>query len=215
MRKYLTIAFASVLVSCAPTQQKQKELAAKQINSPELNTTVSREIGQALVEKGYEHQEKAILLKAIPPLKTMTISTIKAGDILSYIRSENSSDLYYNSDTERIAINANTGKAAYFTTSGIIYIPRLKPQIEYEYITITRRTEAGFKQQFIYNGKSGSTIKFTYREFNGDMARPAFTQDLQYDLTESSTIGFKEVRMEILEATNVGIEYKVLQSFGE
>ena len=45
------------------------------------------------------------------------------------------------------------------------------------------------------------------------MMRPAFTQDIQYDLKESNIIGFKGVRIEIIEATNRHIKYKVLNSF--
>ena len=46
-----------------------------------------------------------------------------------------------------------------------------------------------------------------------DLARPAFTQDLQYDLTESKVIGFRGLRIEIISATNIKIEYKVLNHF--
>lgn len=47
------------------------------------------------------------------------------------------------------------------------------------------------------------------------MARPAFNQELQYDLNESNTVGFKGLRMEIVNATNTSIEYKVLSSFNK
>ena len=43
------------------------------------------------------------------------------------------------------------------------------------------------------------------------MARPAFTQELKYDLGEGKVIGFKGARFEVLSATNVGIRYKVLR----
>src|SRR5690606_38669013 len=101
------------------------------------------------------------------------MKSLKVGDVLPYVTTINNQDVYYNSDSEGIAINEKTGVAGYYTPAGIIRIPSSKPQIEYKFTTITKRTEAGFKRQFIYNGKSGSTIKFTYREFNGDMARPA------------------------------------------
>ena len=66
-------------------------------------------------------------------------------------------------------------------------------------------------QQLIYNGKVDNSIRFTYREFTGTgMARDAFTQDVQYDLGEGAVIGFKGARLEILEATNRQIKYRVL-----
>ena len=45
------------------------------------------------------------------------------------------------------------------------------------------------------------------------MARSAFSQEVQYDLEESNVIGFKSVRIEVIEATNSRIQYKVLQPF--
>jgi len=69
-------------------------------------------------------------------------------------------------------------------------------------------------QKFIYNGRTGDTLKFTYREFTASgYARDAFTQDVQYDLKEGSVIGFKGARLEVLEATNRQITYKVLAYF--
>lgn len=44
-----------------------------------------------------------------------------------------------------------------------------------------------------------------------DMARPAFYQDLSYDLIESKIIGFKGTQIEIIEATNSEIKYMVVK----
>ena len=72
-------------------------------------------------------------------------------------------------------------------------------------------------KELLYDGKSGTTIRFSYREFaatdGGAIARPAFTQDLTYDLAEDKIIGFQSVRIEVEEATNSHIIYKVLSSF--
>jgi hypothetical protein len=70
-----------------------------------------------------------------------------------------------------------------------------------------------FKQQLVYGGKAGSVLKFSYREFSADMARPAFSQDLSYDLADSSIVGFRSVRVEVIEATNSAITYKVKSGF--
>jgi hypothetical protein len=73
--------------------------------------------------------------------------------------------------------------------------------------------QPNFRQELIYNGRSGETIKFLYREFSGDYARPPFSQDIQYDLNDGAVIGFKGVRIEILEASNTRIKYRVISSF--
>ena len=69
------------------------------------------------------------------------------------------------------------------------------------------------KLELIYNGRIGDAIKFIYREFNDGLARPSFTQEIQYDLSRSSIIGFKEARLEVIKATNTEIEYRVKRHF--
>jgi len=69
------------------------------------------------------------------------------------------------------------------------------------------------KQEFIYSGKIGNSIKFIYREFIDNLARPSFTQDIQYDLDESSIVGFKGLKIEVISATNSLIKYKIISPF--
>jgi hypothetical protein len=44
------------------------------------------------------------------------------------------------------------------------------------------------------------------------MARPAFSQELKYDLAQGTAIGYKGARFEVIRANNTGISYKVLKS---
>lgn len=70
-----------------------------------------------------------------------------------------------------------------------------------------------FQQTLIYSGKVGNKINIGYREFSNDHARPAFNNDVEYDLEESTTIGYKGCRIEIIEATNELIKYRVIRNF--
>lgn len=72
-----------------------------------------------------------------------------------------------------------------------------------------------FQQALIYSGKIGNKINIGYREFSSDMARPAFNNDVEYDLSDSKVIGYKGARIEVIEATNEYIKYKVLQNFNK
>lgn len=67
-----------------------------------------------------------------------------------------------------------------------------------------------FRRELIYSGVSGSTLSLSYREFSEDMARPAFTQDLKYDLNQGAVIGYKGARFEVIKADNVSLRYRVL-----
>ena len=74
-------------------------------------------------------------------------------------------------------------------------------------------SQTNFVQELIYNGRSGDTLKFIYRELSDNLLRAAFTQEIQYDLSQSSEIGFKDVRIEVIEASNTSITYKMLSNF--
>lgn len=70
-----------------------------------------------------------------------------------------------------------------------------------------------FQQTLIYSGKIGNRITIGYRESSGSMARPAFSNDVSYDLSESRIVGYKGARLEVIDATNTEITYKVLNGF--
>ena len=71
-----------------------------------------------------------------------------------------------------------------------------------------------FQQTLLYNGRIGNRITLGYREFSNDMARGAFSNNVDYDLSESVTVGYRGARLEILKATNTDITYRVLSGFG-
>ena len=74
-------------------------------------------------------------------------------------------------------------------------------------------TEDSFQQTLIYSGKVGDKINIGYREFSNSAARPAFNNDVEYDLSESQLIGYRGAELEILEATNTYIRYRVNRNF--
>ncbi|MCD0195610.1 hypothetical protein K1T77_12420 [Acinetobacter baumannii] len=45
--------------------------------------------------------------------------------------------------------------------------------------------------------------------------RPAFNNDVEYDLSQSKEIGYKGALLEIIEATNQDIKYKVIRNFNK
>ena len=73
--------------------------------------------------------------------------------------------------------------------------------------------QANYVQELIYNGRVDNNLRFTYREFSGDMIRPAFNQTVQYDFNDSKFISFKGLTLEIIEANNQLIRYKLISNF--
>ena len=97
--------------------------------------------------------------------------------------------------------------------SGMIIPHETDESLTLTEIEVTAVQEPSFRQELIYNGRIGDTIRVLYREFQNDMARPAFTQDVVYDLSESNIIGFRDVRIEIVDANNTRVRYSVISGF--
>lgn len=109
----------------------------------------------------------------------------------------------------------------YFTNiSSLIHMDKSKlldKPVKYKLLP-TRDTIFGkdsFKYEALYQGKIGNKIKISFREFKDDMARPAFTQNIEYELEKDGTalVGFKGLRVEVIKATNMDITYKVIKDY--
>ena len=69
------------------------------------------------------------------------------------------------------------------------------------------------QRTLIYSGKSGNKINIGYREFAGNLAVVGFSNNVEYDLNESMRIGYKGAELDVIEATNTFIKYKVISNF--
>jgi len=84
-----------------------------------------------------------------------------------------------------------------------------EPRIRFERTEHQEFQSDSFQRELVYNGRSGDTIKLIYREFVENRIRPAFTQEVTYDLGQGDVIGFKGARFEVHSADNVEIRYTV------
>lgn len=95
-----------------------------------------------------------------------------------------------------------------------VYVP-ISPPATYESHVVDAEIEVKdkFHVEVLYQGVSKGEIKISYREFMNDMARPAFNQDLSYELNSKgpTAIGFKGMRLRVLKADSQSIEYIVDQ----
>lgn len=84
-----------------------------------------------------------------------------------------------------------------------------------EYERKRKLSERGnsFQQTLIYSGRVGDKINIGYREFSNNTARPAFNNDVEYDLSSSNTIGYKGALIEVIKADNSSITYKLIRNF--
>lgn len=90
-------------------------------------------------------------------------------------------------------------------TSKIVDVP-----YELDEVRLDASSE-GFRAELVYQGAGGGVLRIGYREFVDDMARPAFSQELTYDLNPSgpTEIAFQGLRIEVVKAGNLKMEYRV------
>jgi len=228
----LTLLLITLFVTgCANTGRIVTPPNVEFIDIPQLNVETVSEVGDTLVEKG-----KIYTFKGIEVFENLTDGgsfreyVLKAHKLkLSSIDAAGNS--FYTPDpTHYYVIDKSFGRMGYISSPALVLTSEGVLEFEGTYdlssagsiVNVNPRYKVGniidlqqpnFKQSLIYNGKQGNILKFTYREYSNDMIRSGFTQEVQYDLSESSVVGFKGVRVEVIHATNTQIVYKVLKSF--
>ena len=220
MKSIIFIAlFSSVYLSAQVIYKTEK------YNSKSLNIIQTSEIGSSVIEKGTTKIFDAIKIEYYPKKESYLGNEImiSEGDILLLSKIDKKGKLFFDKDYSHsnpqfqgvLIVNDDYDNPKLFT-----YNPTLHPlsrKIEIKVSKTEQRLICSecLKQVFVYNGKSGNTLKFTYREFINDMARPAFTQELQYDLADGNLVGFKGLRIEIIKTSNTDIEYKIIETFND
>jgi hypothetical protein len=68
-----------------------------------------------------------------------------------------------------------------------------------------------FRQTLTYLGTTAGVLRISYREFSGDVARPAFTEELTFPLEKSfpQTIRWRETTITLLGITPDGLRYRI------
>lgn len=197
----------------APSEYFVPEMTAYII--PEIGVVSKASIGDPLLKEGIIYENKMIILKEAKGVIGFTAYHPSGEYNLVGMKDEYSiyqyDERYGNGwamvypqilEDERgsVYLNTNSGK-------------KLLPENEYIIKNITEDVSGNYEQTLIYTGAEGNNLKFTYREFISDMARPAFTIDASYDVEKDNVIKFKDVVIEVLEFSNQEITYKLLSGF--
>lgn len=202
---------------------------------PKLNVEAKAEIGQSLYEKarGVRSLDVKLLKRAkakvnwalwvdsqgVPyqaPLQenlAAKIPKFKEGKLLS-INNKNNGLCY----TQWVCLTDlnNDGNFTHFSAQGNISFHKLDEPTPYKTTSsIALLGQDSFRYVALYQGKIGNKIRISFREFYKSMARPAFTQDIDYELESDGTalVGFKGLRIQVLKATNLDITYKVIKDY--
>ena len=199
------------------------------IEYPSLNLPQRAASGETIFEKSqlYSYDELELLAPTDCHFVGMTVMTILPGKLQEQFEDDNG--VYFYTDKFK------NGPSSYYTHAGI-FIPKNNTSghfafavkdspdslvilscdtLNFQKTKKYDHSKPSFKQELIYNGRHDDTIKFVYRELTSEFLRNVFSQDIQFDLSESKIIEFKGVKIEIIEASDNYLEYKVLSSFVE
>ncbi len=194
----IIVVLAYTLHGCGSSPVRQ----AESVTYPAIGSVATRGVGETLIRL-----DTGILVPGIE---------IQDDTVIGGHRLPKGSYDYYDENAKGVWF---TGREQYFhmrTADGQICIDETKACAPANY-TLEKKLGAlsadSFQQTLLYNGKIGNRITLAYREFTNNLARPAFSNNVEYDLSESSVVGYKGARLEIIEATNTEITYRILSGF--
>ncbi|OTQ75540.1 MULTISPECIES: hypothetical protein [unclassified Gilliamella] len=215
--------FGFVLTACN-TVKYNYVAETKQISYPDLNVVTKTVIGDDMVRQGTVAARDVVYFPQTTVVSGIVDFTIHAGEypkvgedqkyLFFGLNELNSGVTVGKSAFADIPVGIRTNKQnndlCIITVSGSSLC---KGDASFSYQKKNVTYQNAFQQILIYNGKVGNKINIGYKEFNNDFARPAFSNNVEYDLSESKVIRYKGAELEIIKATNQFIEYKVYSNF--
>lgn len=210
MKKTALVLACLALISC----RTAPSVSYSSFTSPEIGVTATEEIGEPLLTQATGMSRPAIVIPTDQKLGDFIVhqgkytATSQTRDYVRFSRVN-----FHNATTQ----HPHNGNLHVYTrhngTRTVCLSRTVCGDIDYSIDKATKFSANSFQQTLIYSGKIGNRITLGYRESSGDMARPAFNNDVTYDLSESKIVGYKGARLEVIDATNTAITYKVLANF--
>ncbi|HEY8948691.1 MAG TPA: hypothetical protein VIM56_07380 [Rhizomicrobium sp.] len=205
-----TMLIAAMVITCAldgcaspvPTASSEQR-----ITRPEIGTVQTKEVGEPLFETIIARAYDGVTFQPGTRLSDAVGFTVEPTG--PFIQSSDGKYCGPATSVHNVWGDLNVPIPEYCVTETVLHAQAGSAV----HRSVTRVEPGNFQQQLIYEGSVGNELRLSYREFHGDFARPAFTQDLTFDLAAGKTVGVKGARLEVLDVSNVGIRYRVLQPF--
>lgn len=225
MYRIASIFAVLLLTSCATTNTNYRPVAVE-ISDPPLGQVVTAEVGGTMLKQGKYVESDAIMLNQDLKIGLIGAYSFSRG---YYLREgEDGKNEFYHpepgpeggrvdksalADPYRTMLVSKTAS----TVCGVsVFGAKIcEKNVSFQRVKRPALMSDGFQQTLLYSGRIGNKINISYREFSNNTARPAFNNDVEYDLSESMTIGYKGAEIEIVEATNRLIKYKVIRNFNQ
>lgn len=224
MKNVVIVLLTTLLLAGCASPKYNYHPARTKVSEPPLNTLVTAYVGDAMVRQGEYSEHDAIYLRQDIKVGIIESYTFTRGYYLK--KGEDSKSEFYlpagGADSGQVIRGALADpfqvirldkKSGKLCSVSVINYEVSTSKADYVKTKYSIASLDSFQQILIYSGKVGEKINVGYREFSNDFARPAFNNDVEYDLSESTIIGYKGCKIEVIEATNELIKYKVIRNF--
>ena len=211
----IVVSFLILVTGCVSIPYGSN-ISSEDVDYPKVDAVVTASVGDYLVEKGTitNHGVLTVLQSIdglaynIPARTYKQIGSNSEGDFYSAIGVTKNifADTVLALCLSKKA-NAELCAVTPFSNAAACYKGQWRRD------TVTSETGKNFQQTLIYSGRIGDKLNISYREFSGGLARDVFTNFIEYDLSVSNTIGYKGAVIEIIEANNREITYKLIRNF--
>lgn len=221
------------LTACAPARIAPPRMGNESVRAeflePKVGEVSKREVGESLVRRGISTTTRSTTVTLLDDAS----SSMDLGHKL-VAPAGTTGILQRRSDNDLPVVCLNTGGAGIVVTGRAVgclvdidgdgrfdqsmfaerdrYFPLAAP-VRYKLDSTNQAVEnpLDFHVDVLYQGISRGEVKISYREFKGGVARPAFTQDVAYELDTdgSGMIAFKGMRIKVLKATREHVTYIV------
>lgn len=74
--------------------------------------------------------------------------------------------------------------------------------------------EGSYKIDLVYGGKLNNVLEIIIKEYIDDLSKVFKSQSIKHDLSSGDTISYKTLKMQVIEATDSKITFKVLEDGG-
>lgn len=223
----LLIALCLTITGCSSLPIDTYTPKSVKIDYPVIGDIAIAYIGDDLVVQGFKMEFDAIRIDSDVTIKSgMNHNSIDSGVYLKV--GANKDETIYTSDplggkkpsvkiskNPHIAVVIEKGKSGVCAkfSNGFATGNVCNESASFTNVKQVVSTAATFQQTLIYNGKVGNKLNVGYRESKNHMARDAYSNDAEYDLTDSMIIGYKGATIEVIEANNSYIKYRLLKNF--
>lgn len=219
------IIFGSVLsvflTGCVAPSYNATSRITEMTSRPKIGETVTAGVGEQMLYQGNTSEDEVldipnptkVDLYRLPAGRYSKMGDNEKGDFYSPVT--NSGTMVgknFFADPIQVLMVSKEKKLCVVTVFNVRVCSK---DTEFSVKKVTSLRDNTFQQTLIYSGKIGNKINVGYREFSGNLARPAFNNDVEYDLNDSKVIGYKGARLEVISADNQNIKYKLLQNFNQ